>query len=260
LSLSATCLVPPAGPSPLQRNDWEETRVIDPKALFESFLGRGAAKPEGGASKGSGWSDNLGTLATGALGGGVIGLLLGSKKVRKFGGSALGYGGAAVLGGLAFKAWQDWQAKRAPAPAQAPVQQTLALPPPSSPFDLETQSAAGGGDARIAVVRAMIAAAKADGHIDATEQRALFDRIGQLGLDTEQKAFVMDELAKPLDVAAIAALAATPEQAAEIWLASRLAVDPDDPREKAYLDDLATRLKLPDGLTAHLEAQASTVG
>lgn len=234
--------------------------MIDPKALFESFLGRGAAKPEGGASKGSGWSDNLGTLATGALGGGVIGLLLGSKKVRKFGGSALGYGGAAVLGGLAFKAWQDWQAKRAPAPAQAPVQQTLALPPPSSPFDLETQSAAGGGDARIAVVRAMIAAAKADGHIDATEQRALFDRIGQLGLDTEQKAFVMDELAKPLDVAAIAALAATPEQAAEIWLASRLAVDPDDPREKAYLDDLATRLKLPDGLTAHLEAQASTVG
>ncbi|MDR6293896.1 MULTISPECIES: tellurite resistance TerB family protein [Inquilinus] len=236
--------------------------MIDPKKLFEDFLGGGANKSGGPAAggKGSGWTDNLGTLATGALGGGVIGLLLGSKKVRKFGGSALGYGGAAVLGGLAFKAWQDWQAKRAPAPAQAPVQQPLALPPPSSPFDLETQSAAGGGDARIAVVRAMIAAAKADGHIDATEQRALFDRIGQLGLDTEQKAFVMDELAKPLDVAAIAALAATPEQAAEIWLASRLAVDPDDPREKAYLDDLAARLKLPDGLAAHLEAQASTVG
>ena len=236
--------------------------MIDPKKLFEDFLGGGANRQGGGQAggKGSGWSDNLGTLATGALGGGVIGLLLGSKSVRKIGGSALGYGGAAVLGGLAFKAWQDWQAKRAPAPAQAPVQQPLALPPPSSPFNLETQSAAGGGDARIAVVRAMIAAAKADGHIDTTEQRALFDRIGQLGLDTEQKAFVMDELAKPLDVAAIAALAATPEQAAEIWLASRLAVDPDDPREKAYLDDLATRLKLPDGLAAHLEAQASTVG
>ncbi|MBW8729056.1 MAG: DUF533 domain-containing protein, partial [Inquilinus limosus] len=79
-------------------------------------------------------------------------------------------------------------------------------------------------------------------------------------LGTEEKAFVMDELAKPLDVAAIAALAATPEQAAEIWLASRLAIDADDPREKAYLDDLAVRLKLPDGLAAHLEAQAASVG
>jgi uncharacterized membrane protein YebE (DUF533 family) len=69
----------------------------------------------------------------------------------------------------------------------------------------------------------------------------------------------MDELAKPLDIAAIAALPATPEQAAEIWLASRLAIDADDPREKAYLDDLAVRLKLPDGLAAHLEAQAAAV-
>lgn len=233
--------------------------MIDPKKLFEDFLGGGANKPGGsGTGKGgSGWSDNLGTLATGALGGGVIGLLLGSKGVRKFGGTALGYGGAALLGGLAYKAWQDWSAKRAPTPA--PVEQGPTLPP-RSPFDLETQSAAGGGDARVAVVRAMIAAAKADGHIDAAEQRALFDRIGQLGLATEEKAFIMDELAKPLDVAAVAALAATPEQAAEIWLASRLAIDPDDPREKAYLDDLAARLKLPEGLAAHLEAQAASVG
>jgi uncharacterized membrane protein YebE (DUF533 family) len=234
----------------------QERRVIDPKKLFEDFLGGGAKQPGG---KGSGLSGNLGTLATGAVGGGLIGLLLGSKKVRKFGGSALGYGGAAVLGGLAYKAWQDWSANRAPAPAQPPAQQPLALPPPRSPFDLETQSAAGGGDARIAVVRAMIAAAKADGHIDAEEQRALFDRIGQLNLGTEEKAFVMDELAKPLDIAAIAALPATPEQAAEIWLASRLAIDADDPREKAYLDDLAVRLKLPEGLAAHLEAQAAAV-
>lgn len=236
--------------------------MIDPKKLFEDFLGGSKAQPGAGkpgvGKPGGGWSDNLGTLAAGALGGGVIGLLLGSKKVRKLGGGVLGYGGAAVLGGLAYKAWQDWSANRAPAAPPAPSQ-PLALPP-RSPFDLETQAAASGGDARIAVVQAMIAAAKADGHIDADEQRALFDRIGQLGLDTEQKAFVMDELAKPLDVGAIAALAATPEQAAEIWLASRLAIDADDPRERAYLNDLAARLKLPDGLAAHLEAQAASVG
>ncbi|HMA13017.1 MAG TPA: hypothetical protein VKO83_14090, partial [Steroidobacteraceae bacterium] len=37
-------------------------------------------------------------FGTGMLAGGVLGLLLGDKRVRKFGGKALAYGGAAALG------------------------------------------------------------------------------------------------------------------------------------------------------------------
>ena len=48
-----------------------------------------------------------------------------------------------------------------------------------------------------------------------------------------------------------------PEQAAEIYLASRLAIDPDHPAEHAYLDALASRLSLPAELVAHLESQAA---
>ena len=54
----------------------------------------------------------------------------------------------------------------------------------------------------------------------------------------------------------ITSAVATPEQGAEVYLASRLAIDPDVPAERAYLDALAGRLKLPAELRAHLDAQA----
>ena len=60
----------------------------------------------------------------------------------------------------------------------------------------------------------------------------------------------------------IANLAEGPEQAAELYLASRLAIDPDLPAEQAYLEGLANRLALPDELVNHLESQvaAATAG
>jgi uncharacterized membrane protein YebE (DUF533 family) len=46
-----------------------------------------------------------------------MGLLLGNKKARKYGGKALTYGGLAALGVLAYKAYGNWQARRVQAPA-----------------------------------------------------------------------------------------------------------------------------------------------
>lgn len=234
--------------------------MLDPKKLLEDFLGTKGSFPTGKTPKsgGSGLPGGLGGLTGGLAGGGVIAMLLGSKKGRKLGKKMLGYGGAAVLGGLAFKAWKDWSEQRPPAQPTAGSVPQIPAPPPNSGFD-PNMPAAHGTDARIAIVRAMIAAAKADGHIDATEQSLLFERIGQLQLTSEEKAFIMDELAKPLDIDEIARLPRNQEQAAELWLASRIAIDPDDPRETAYLNDLARKMNLPDGLVAHLEAQARSV-
>lgn len=232
--------------------------MIDPKKLLDDFLGAADGSRAGSQSI-SARSGLPGGLAAAGAGAGLIGLLLGSKKGRRIGASVLGYGGAAVLGGLAYKAWQEWTEKRAPSPARTSPDQELPTPPADSGFDLESEISATGADARIAIVQAMIAAAKADGHIDADEQRKLFERIGQLELDREEKALVMDELAKPLDVDEIAALARSQEQATEIWLASRLAIDPDDPKERTYLEELGRKLSLPDSLIVHLEAQATAV-
>jgi uncharacterized membrane protein YebE (DUF533 family) len=113
------------------------------------------------------------------------------------------------------------------------------------------------GDAlSLALLRAMIAAAKADGHIDAGEQKKIFARLDEFDLDSEAKAFVVDELRKPLDIDAVVAAATSTELAVEIYAASVLAIDPDDPAEQAYLATLASRLKLDPALRASVEAEA----
>ena len=54
----------------------------------------------------------------------------------------------------------------------------------------------------------------------------------------------------------MASASTSPEMAAEIYLASALVVDDTTTMERAYLDALATQLKLDPGLKAALEAKA----
>jgi uncharacterized membrane protein YebE (DUF533 family) len=118
--------------------------------------------------------------------------------------------------------------------------------------------AADGGSFELVLIRAMVAAAKADGTIDAMEQQKLFGEVEKLGLDSAAKGYVFDLLNKPVDLESIAGAVATPEQGAEVYLASRLTVDPDQPAERAWLDALAARLQLPAELRAHLDQQAAS--
>ena len=99
----------------------------------------------------------------------------------------------------------------------------------------------------------MIAAAKSDGHVDADEQARIFAEMDKLPLAADDKAFVMDELRAKLDIDAVAGAAETPEEAAEIYTASLLAIDIDNAAERGYLAMLAARLKLDDALVAHLQ-------
>jgi len=208
-----------------------------------------------------------GDLLKGALAGGVLGLLLGNKKARKFAGrtagTALKLGGVAAVAGLAYAAWRNRQqggggpALAAPAAGGAThsmpsADQALLPPPADSAF--APQNAPGGEDALArGILVAMIQGAKADGHIDAQEQTRIFAQIESLGLDAEAKAFVMDELASPLDIDKVVRAATTPEVAAELYAASLLAMTPDHPAERAYLQMLAARLSLDPALAAEIE-------
>ena len=108
-------------------------------------------------------------------------------------------------------------------------------------------------------MRAMVGAAKSDGHIDAQEQQHLFEQVERLGLDAEAKAAVFDLLAKPLDLTSLDASVGNEAQRAEIYLAARLATDGSHAGERAYLDALAARLQLPAPLRAQLESQVAAV-
>ncbi len=100
----------------------------------------------------------------------------------------------------------------------------------------------------------MIAAAKADGHIDEKERANIMDKVQISGLDTEAERFLEKELADPLDIDALVAAARTEEQKVELYTASRLAIEADTRAERGYLDLLAGRLGLPDALVDHIEA------
>jgi uncharacterized membrane protein YebE (DUF533 family) len=186
-------------------------------------------------------------LATGALAGGVIGLLLGSKSARKMvgksAGTALKLGGLAAVAAVAYTAWQ--RNKGADAPFQ--------LPPSDSGFLPDNQPAQGDTLAR-GVLVAMIQGAKADGHIDADEQARIFGNVGKLDLDADAKAFVMDELAAPQDMSRVTAFATSPEVALELYAATLLAMDPDTDAERAYLSRLSAALGLDPSLAREIEA------
>ncbi len=232
--------------------------MLNAKRLLEQFMGGQTGGQEGGQGGNQGGGGFLSGAGGGALAGGLAALLLGSKTGREIGGQALKLGGMAAVGALAYKAYNDWQAGKQAAPAaQAPQQPVPMQPAPSgTPFNPSTEA----GQQTLArhLLRAMIAAAKADGHVDAQEQARIFAEMDKLPLGADDKAFVMDELRAKLDVDAVAGAAATPEEAAEIYAASLLAIDVDNAAERGYLAMLAARLKLDDALVAHLHGSVAS--
>jgi len=202
-----------------------------------------------GHSSGGVSTPGLGRLGTGVAVGGVLGLLLGTKRGRSIGGSALKYGSVAALGAVAFRAYSEWQARQsAPTLATTPTSVTARpvqlLPAP----EVEVHSRA--------MFQALIAAAKSDGHLDDRERELIDAEMARLGADASERRWLEAELRRPLDPAEVARAATTPELAAEMYLASLLVIDDTSFMERAYLDELARQLKLPAELKAELEQQA----
>jgi uncharacterized membrane protein YebE (DUF533 family) len=190
--------------------------------------------------------------AGGLLAGGLAGLVLGTGAGRSILGSAAKLGGVALVGGLAYKAYQNYQAGKPLASFGEPV---LAAPAGSG-------FAEGDGDDNakaLLMVRAMIAAAAADGEIDDAERARIMGNLKQAGLDDEASGFLDEEFANPLDASGLVQMASTPEMAAQIYTAARLAVDPDTEGEQTFLADLASGLSLDTELVAHIDAAAASV-
>ena len=222
------------------------------QALLDQVLKSGASAV-GGVTSAAG--NDMGKYATGAAVGGVLGLLLGSQRGRRVGGKALKYGSVAAIGALAWKAYQDHQANQANPAAPAPAPGAPAARP--ARFDaLPAPEMEGHGRA---MLKAMIAAAKADGHMDERERELVQTELGRIGADDATRRWVDDELRRPIDPADVAAAATTPEQAAELYLASLLVVDETTTMERAYLDELARQLQLAPALRADLERRAAAV-
>ena len=203
-----------------------------------------------GSSLGSG-------LMGGAAAGGVMALLVGSKKGRNFAGKAATVGGAALIGGIVFKAYKNWQQSSAVNSGHNTENSSQHIPVPQF-HDSGNQSSAPEifQDFQLTLIKAMIGAAKSDGHIDEVEQKRIFDAVEQLSLSSEMKGLVFDLLRQPIYVEELAHNTHGMEQKSEVYLASCLAIDLDNPSEHKYLSKLATALGLPSELAEQIKSQA----
>jgi len=188
----------------------------------------------------------LGNLAGGVAGGALAGLLTGK-------GNKLARAGAlAAVGGLAWKAWQSYQEQQTEVPARQPIPEAatgrgrLAATPPATQPSHE-----------LLMMRAMIAAAHADGHIDAHEQTRIFAEVDRLGLAADDKAALFDELRRPLGLRELVELTPDATAGAEVYAASMLALDPEQPVTARYLDELARQLALPADLVTAVRAEVA---
>ena len=217
---------------------------MNTSSLLDQLLkgGRSLLESANGATGGGLKSAVTSDLGRGALMGGALGLLLGNKRVRNLGGNALAYGGMAALGALAYRAYTDWQRNNAAGAGDAATAPTVPA------MDSEARSRA--------VLKALVAAAKSDGHIEDRERELIEAEVAGIDSDPALRDWLDQELRRPLDPAEVARAAPTPEIAAEMYLASLLVTDDQSPMERMYLDELARQLGLDAGLKTQLESSA----
>lgn len=217
-------------------------------------------------------------FAAGLISGGALTSLFGAKDTVE---TVAKVGGLAALGTLAFKAFNNYQQTKATT-GQANVMDSVktsaqgmfaqasgilssVMGQGANPQQAEENNPLlaqmdSNPEMSIAIIRAMIAAAKADGKMDDAEIQKIMGKFDAQGIDSNEKAFLMQELANTPDISAIASAAKTPQEAAEIYLAALIVCDSQCAKEQEFLSSLATAMNLEAGFTQTLQNELLAAG
>ena len=203
------------------------------------------------------------------------GLLMGGSRRRSGLGSLISSGAALGLAGVAMEAVEHFMDKSKPpatsgsppsvppplqtsAPSQpppAPGASTPPLPsgaavaappppPPSAAIGSESVDATEAGQEAVLLIRAMIAAANADGVIDEEERNRILKKLETFDLSGQEHSFIVKELLSPAGLEDIVAQIKSPEMAKMVYTVSLLAIEVDTAAERAYMKTLARQLSL----------------
>lgn len=195
--------------------------------------------------------NNPGAAAAGA--GGLGAVVLGTRTGRSLAGTAAKLGALALIGGLAYKAYQNYAQGR-PLISGGDTGRLLSEPAPNgSGFEPDAIS----NDTAILYIRAMIAAAAADGRIDRSEHQNIIGGLQQAGIGAEAQAFLQQEIQNPASIEDLAQACSSGEEAVQVYTAARLAIDPDTEQESEFLTSLAQQLGMDANLVAHIDATAA---
>jgi uncharacterized membrane protein YebE (DUF533 family) len=227
--------------------------------------GGGGARPQAGAATG-GLTDQLLRTATNVLVKnpglaeaalvGLGGLLFGKRKGgRGVSGSLVKLGGLALIGTLAWKALRSKQTGAAPEPGAVRDTFHALAEPEASAFDPVSLTE----DDALLFLRAMVAAACADGQLDAAERSRIARGLAEAGIDEDSTRWLENEIESPADVEELAEPVNTPEKAAQVYTAARLAIDPDTRQEREFLRQLAQALDLDAATRAQIDDMAAAL-
>ena len=124
-----------------------------------------------------------------------------------------------------------------PPPPPPPGQSAPVTPLPSATETADNEDA-------VLLIRAMIAAANADGVIDEVEREAILARLRTIDLSLEEQAFIPEELLSPADLETIVNGVGSPDLARQVYMVSLMAIELDTEKERQYMSTLADRLEL----------------
>lgn len=213
------------------------------KEVADSVTRNMPSSMQGAASKAKEMAGSIGGSTAGkVLGVGALTALVGSIMPR----SVVKTAALVGVGAIAMNFYQKWSAQKAADASGAQQPQALenaALPAPSDP-------------AAMLMLRAMVYAARADGHIDESEK----DRIGKLtaqfmpGQDTT--ALVQSLVSEPIQLELLAGQMQSQEQREDLYRLSCLVLDIDHFMERGYLDALAGALAIDKARQEALETEA----
>lgn len=190
----------------------------------------------------------------------LAGLMFGKRKKGGISGSLAKLGGLAVIGGLAYKAYQGQKtghsavAMGTARPGMASGHALIDLPE-TSRFHPISQTE----DDAMRFLRAMVAAAAADGQIDQIERTRIVRGLTEAGIDPEATRWLEREMESPVTVEEIADGVEDPEIAAQVYAAALLAIDPDTLQEHEFLRQLAEALDLDQKLRGQIEETIGAV-
>lgn len=181
---------------------------------------------------------------------GVAAMLLGGRRRNSFSRNALLAAGAGALGKIAMDAWQKHQAQQ-----QGQGGGTAGLLGADRPID---QLGEDESETRArTLLFAMVAAAKADGHIDEAEHSAIEAEMDDLPASV--KGLMGEAIARPADPEGVAAMVKGGVEAREVYAASALLCGRDHPQEVDYLDRLARALGIDDREAREIEGEVLSV-
>ena len=104
------------------------------------------------------------------------------------------------------------------------------------------------------MLRAMVAAAQADGQIDASEQKNIIGAL-QAQLDGPELEEFRQMLATPVSIDEVLESVEDPATAFNVYLVSAMTIDQDNIREQQYMDALAQKLGISEQAAQMIESQ-----